>query len=250
MGKYMSKSESLQNSDFIAGRNPVEEALKSDRALNALFVTKGSKNGSLPKLIAIAKSRNIPVKEVDVRKLDAMSAGSVHQGVVASCAVHSYCTLEDILDSAKSKGEEPFIIILDGIEDPHNLGAIIRTAEACGAHGVVIPERRGVGLTGIVAKASAGAVEYVPVARVKNTAVAIETLKSAGVWIYGLDMDGEDYRQTDFSGAVGLVVGSEGRGISRLVKEKCDFIVSIPMRGNVNSLNASVAAGIVMYGVR
>ncbi|MBR0413623.1 MAG: 23S rRNA (guanosine(2251)-2'-O)-methyltransferase RlmB [Clostridia bacterium] len=235
--------------ELIIGRNPITEALKAGREFNQLFVARGERSGSIGRIIALAKDRGIPIKEVDAKKLDYMSGGGVHQGVAAFCAAHAYASLEDIFAAAEQKGEAPFIIICDEIEDPHNLGAIIRTADAVGAHGVVVPKRRAAALTGIVAKASAGALEYVKVARVTNLAAALEEMKKRNVWLYCLDMDGQDYRQVDYTGAVGLVVGSEGRGVSRLIKQTCDVTVSLPMKGKVNSLNASVAAAVLMYAV-
>ena len=239
--------EKSENKELIIGRNPITEALKSGRELNQLFVARGERSGSLGHIISLAKQNGVPVKEVDAKKLDYLSNGGVHQGVAAFCAAHAYSSLEEIFACAEAKGEAPFIIICDEIEDPHNLGAILRTADAVGAHGVVVPKRRSAALTGIVAKASAGAIEYVKVARVTNLAAAIEQMKSKNMWIYCSDMDGEDYRNIDFSGGIGLVVGSEGRGVSRLVKEKCDVVVSLPMKGRINSLNASVAAAVMMY---
>lgn len=239
--------EKNENKELIIGRNPITEALKSGRELNQLFVARGDRSGSIGHIVSMAKQQGIPIKEVDSKKLDYLSNGGVHQGVAAFCAAHSYSSLEQILEFAKSKGEEPFIIICDEIEDPHNLGAIIRTADAVGAHGVIVPKRRSAALTGVVAKSSAGAIEYVKVARVTNLAATIDELKSRNVWIYCSDMDGEDYRNVNFSGGVGLVVGSEGRGVSRLVKSKCDVVVSLPMKGRINSLNASVAAAVMMY---
>ena len=238
-----------EKSQLIIGRNPIYEALKVNRELNQLFVARGERGGSIEKIIALAKQNRIPVKEVDVKKLDYMSSGGVHQGVAAFCAAHAYSSVEQILDCAKEKGEPPFIIILDEIEDPHNLGAIIRTADAVGAHGVIIPERRSAALTGVVAKASAGALEYVKVARVTNLVSTIKQLKKEGVWIYCSDMDGTDYKKADFSGAAALVIGNEGKGVRPLVKENCDMVVSLPMKGKINSLNASVAAAVLMYAV-
>ncbi len=235
--------------ELIIGRNAVTEAVKSDREIDTLFVASGDRSGSIGIIIGKAREKGIVIKEVDRRKLDAMCGGGNHQGVAARAAAHKYAEIEDILALAREKGEDPFVIICDEIEDPHNLGAIIRTADACGAHGVIIPKRRGVSLTYAVGKVSAGAVEYVPVARVTNLPAAIEELKEKGFWIYGANMDGTPWDKQDYSGAVALVIGSEGRGISRLVKEKCDFIVSLPMKGKINSLNASVAAGILMYEV-
>ncbi len=235
--------------DLTVGRNAVLEALKSGRELDTLFVARGERGGSLGLIISQARDKEIVIKEVDKRKLDAMCGNSNHQGVAARAAAHKYAEVEDMFALAREKNEEPFIIICDEIEDPHNLGAIIRTADACGAHGVIIPKRRGVSLTYAVGKVSAGAVEYVPVARVSNLAQTIDELKGKGFWIYGADMDGKRWDEQDYSGAVALVIGSEGKGVSRLIKEKCDFIVSVPMRGKINSLNASVAAGILMYEV-
>lgn len=238
-----------EEQDLIIGRNACLEALKGGREIDTLFVAKGDRNGSIGVIIGTAREKGIVIKEVDRRKLDSMCGSANHQGVAARAAAHKYADIEDILALAKEKGEDPFVIICDEIEDPHNLGAIIRTADACGAHGVIIPKRRGVSLTYAVGKVSAGAVEYVPVARVSNLPSAIDDLKKKGFWIYGADMDGTPWDKQDYSGAVALVVGSEGKGISRLVKEKCDFIVSLPMKGKINSLNASVAAGILMYEV-
>ncbi len=240
----------MQNEEgIIIGRNAVAEALKSGREIDTLLVAKGERGGSIGKLIGQCRERGVAVKEVDVRKLDRMCEGANHQGIAAYAAAHEYSTVEDMLELAKQRGEAPFIVICDEIEDPHNLGAIIRTADACGAHGIIIPKRRGVALTYAVGKVSAGAIEYVPVARVPNLAAEIEELKKKGFWIYGADMGGTSWREQDYSGSVALVIGSEGRGISRLIKEKCDFIVSLPMKGKINSLNASVAAGILMYEV-
>ena len=238
-----------EGQDLIIGRNAVTEAVKGGREIDTLFIANGDRSGSIGMIMGLAREKGIVVKEVDRRKLDAMCGGGNHQGVAARAAAHKYAEVDDIIAAAKEKGEEPFVVICDEIEDPHNLGAIIRTADACGAHGVIIPKRRGVSLTYAVGKVSAGAVEYVPVARVTNLPSTIEELKSKGFWLYGADMDGTPWDKQDYSGAVALVVGSEGRGISRLVKEKCDFIVSLPMKGKINSLNASVAAGILMYEV-
>ena len=240
----------MQNEEgLIVGRNAVAEALKSGREIDTLLVAKGERGGSIGKIIGQCRDAGVTVKEIDVRKLEKICSGANHQGVAAYAAVHEYGTVEDMLKKAEEKGESPFIIICDEIEDPHNLGAIIRTADACGAHGVIIPKRRGVSLTYAVGKVSAGAVEYVTVARVPNLAAELENLKKKGFWVYGADMGGKPWNEQDYSGSVALVIGSEGRGLSRLVKEKCDFIVSLPMRGRINSLNASVAAGILMYKV-
>ena len=234
--------------DIIIGRNPVYEALKSKRPIINIMIAKG-KEGALAHIIALAKKQDIVIKEVDAKKLDYMTGSAVHQGVCAVCAVKEYSTVDDILKLAEEKGEAPFIIILDEIEDPHNLGAIIRTAECAGAHGVIVKKRHSAGLSFTVNKASAGALEYMPVARVTNISDTIDDLKEKGVWVYGADMNGEDYLKCDFSGAVALVIGNEGKGVSRLVRSKCDVIVSLPQKGKINSLNASVAAGILMYNV-
>lgn len=243
----MENNEKERREDCIAGRNAVMEALKSGRTLDSVLIARGDRQGSIAAIVARCKERGIPVKEADVRKLDAMAAN--HQGVIAMAACKEYVTLETLFEVSAERGEHPFFIVCDELEDPHNLGAILRTAEAAGAHGVIVPRRRSVGLTSTVYKASAGAVEYVPVARVANINDAVRELKERGVWVYGLDMDGEDWCATDMTGATALVVGSEGRGVSRLVRENCDFVLSLPMNGRVNSLNASVACGIVMYEV-
>lgn len=235
--------------DLIIGRNAVSEALRSGRAIDTLLVSKGERNGSIGRIIAECRDLGVVIKEVDRKRLDLMCGGAVHQGIAAYAASHEYATVDDIFALAEERGEKPFIIICDELEDPHNLGAVIRTAEATGVHGVIIPKRRNASLSYVVGKASAGAVEYVPVARVSNIAQTIDELKERGIWFYAADMDGEDWCSVNYDGGVGLVIGSEGRGISRLVKEKCDFTVSMPMKGKVNSLNASVAAGVLMYEV-
>ena len=238
-----------KENSLIIGRNAVSEALKSGRPIDTLFVAKGDKNGSVGQIIAKCSEKGIVIKQVERKKLDTMCDGAAHQGVAAYAAAHDYSSVDDIFALAESRGEQPFIIICDGIEDPHNLGAIIRSAEAGGAHGVIIPKRHSTSLNYTVGKASAGAVEYLPVARVANLPSEIDELKKRGVWIYSADMDGQDWCSVDYSGGVGLVIGSEGNGVSRLVKEKSDFTVSLPMKGKVNSLNASVAAGILIYEV-
>lgn len=245
----MEKETSEIRNDLIIGRNAVSEALRSGRAMDTLLVAKGEKNGSVGRIIAQCRDNSVVIKEVDRKKLDLICSGAAHQGVAAYAAVHEYASVEDIFRLAEERGEKPFLIICDELEDPHNLGAILRTAEATGVHGVIIPKRRNASLSYTVGKASAGAVEYVPVARVSNVAQTMDELKEKGVWFYGADMDGQSWCETDYDGAVGLVIGSEGKGISRLVKEKCDFIVSLPMKGKINSLNASVAAGVLMYEV-
>lgn len=238
-----------QRNDIIAGRNPVMEAIRSGRSIESILVAKGERSGSVVAIIAKAKQKNIPVKDVDSKKLDFLAKGVNHQGIVAQCAVKEYSTLEEIFALAEERGESPFIIVLDKIEDPHNLGAIIRTAECAGAHGVIIPERRSAGLSYTVEKTSAGALEYMPVVRVKNISAVLQKLKDKGIWVYGADMDGEHYKKVNFDGAVALVIGNEGNGISPLVAKDCDVIVSLPMKGKINSLNASVAAGILMYEI-
>ena len=243
----MSVSNNEPNSDVIAGRNPVSEAIRSNRPIDKIMVARGEKSGAVVGILAKAREKKIPVKEVDRQKLDYLSAGAPHQGIIAFAAVREYASVEDIFACAEQRGEPPFIVVLDEVEDPHNLGAIIRTAECAGVHGVIIPKRRSAGLSYTVGKASAGAVEYMNVARVTNIAVLLDELKSKGVWVFGADMNGEDYRKCDFSGPCAIVIGNEGKGISRLVREKCDVIVSLPMKGKINSLNASVAAGILMY---
>ncbi len=234
-------------SDIISGRNPVSEAVRSNRAIDKILVAKGEKSGAVVGILAKAKQKQIPIKEVDRTKLDFITGNTNHQGIVAFAAVKEYSTVEDIFEYAESLGEAPFIMVLDEVEDPHNLGAIIRTAECAGVHGVIIPKRRSASLSYTVGKASAGAVEYMRVARVTNIASLIDELKERNVWVYGADMDGTDYTECDFSGACAIVIGNEGKGISRLIREKCDVIVSLPMKGRINSLNASVAAGILMY---
>ena len=233
--------------DVIAGRNPVSEAIRSGRPIDKILVARGEKTGAVVGILAKAREKQIPVKEADRVKLDFLSGSAPHQGIIALAAAKEYSSVEDILAFAAEKGEPPFLIVLDELEDPHNLGAIIRTAECVGAHGVIIPKRRSVGLSYTVGKASAGAVEYMRVARVTNIANLLDDLKKQGVWIYGADMNGTDYTQCDMSGACALVIGNEGKGMARLVREKCDVIVSLPMKGHINSLNASVAAGILMY---
>lgn len=241
--------ENRINDNLVIGRNAVMELLKSDREVENVLVAKGEKEGSINRILALCKEKKIVVKNVDRRKLDFMAPGGNHQGVVANVPAHEYSSVDDILLFAESKGEAPFVIICDEIEDSHNLGAIIRTAEACGAHGIIIPKRRNVGLNFIVAKTSCGALEYMRVARVTNLADTIEDLKKKNIWVYCADMDGQRWDKTDFSGGAALVVGNEGSGVGRLVKEKCDVTVSLPMLGKVNSLNASVAAGILMYEI-
>lgn len=245
----MKNDNAQTNDNLVIGRNAVLELLKSDREIENVLVAKGEREGSINRIIALCKEKKIVIKNVDRKKLDFMCGGANHQGVAANVPAHEYSSIDDILAYAEEKGEAPFLIICDEIEDSHNLGAIIRTAEACGAHGIIIPKRRNVGLNFIVAKTSCGALEYMRVARVTNLASTIEELKKKNIWVYAADMDGQRWDKTDFSGGVALVVGNEGNGVGRLVKEKCDVIVSLPMLGKVNSLNASVAAGIIMYEI-
>ncbi len=241
--------EEIQNDNLIIGRNAVIELLKSGREIENILIAKGEREGSVNRILAMAREKGVVVKNVDRKKLDFMCANGNHQGVAANAPAHSYSTVDEILELAESRGEAPFLIICDEIEDSHNLGAIIRSAEACGAHGIIIPKRRNVGLNFIVAKTSCGALEYMKVARVSNLASTIEELKKKNIWIYCADMDGQPWCKTDFSGGCALVIGNEGKGVGRLIKEKCDVTVALPMRGKVNSLNASVAAGIIMYEI-
>lgn len=240
---------SNENQDKIEGRNPVMEALRAGREIDKILVKKGKPEGSVIPIIKKAKAMGIVVQEVEKAKLDAMSESDNHQGVIAFAATHEYATVADILKRAEDKGEEPFVLICDKITDPHNLGSIMRTANCVGANGIIIPKRNSVGLNSTVAKTSAGAVEYTPVAKVTNIARTIDELKDAGLWIAGADMDGEEMYSANLTGAIGLVIGSEGEGISRLVSEKCDFHVKIPMTGEITSLNASVAASVLMYEI-
>ncbi len=235
---------------YVSGRNPVMELLKSDKQVDKLYVLKGDLKGSINKIMGKAKDMGIVIQQVDKNKLDSMSEGNAHQGVVALVTGFEYSEVKDIIELAKSRNESPFVVILDGIEDTHNLGAIIRTAESAGVHGVIIPKRRAAMVNQTVYKASAGAVEYMKVAHVTNIVQAMEELKDKGLWIYGADMDSEsEYFNTELKGAIGLVIGSEGKGLSRLVKEKCDVLVKIPMTGKIGSLNASNAASILIYEV-
>lgn len=245
----MQGAENITNDNLIIGRNAVIELLKSGREVENVLIAKGEQEGSVNRIIAMCREKGIVIKNVDRKKLDFMCANANHQGVAANVPAHSYSSVDEILSFAQQRGEAPFIILCDEIEDSHNLGAIIRSAEACGAHGVIIPKRRNVGLNFIVAKTSCGALEYMKVARVSNLASTIDALKKKNIWVYCADMDGQPWCKTDFSGGCALVIGSEGRGVGRLIKEKCDVTVSLPMCGEVNSLNASVAAGIIMYEV-
>ena len=240
------EEESIPAEEYIlTGRNPIREALKQNRDLEKLLVQKGELSGSAREIVQIAKERKILVQTVEKSRLDEIARQ--HQGLIAFASAYQYAAVEEILQVAKERGEDPFIVLLDGITDPHNLGAIIRTAECAGAHGVIVPQHRSVGLTPAAVKASAGAVEYVKVARVANLNRTIEELKKKNIWIYAVTMNGKDYRQLSFKGGIGLVIGAEGDGISRLTEELCDDAVSLPMKGHLDSLNASVAAGIILY---
>lgn len=233
----------------IIGRNPVMEALKNDREMEKILVS-GSAEGSIVKIVAMARDKGIPVYQSDRNVLDRISAGSANQGVIAFASAYHYSSLEEVYAKAETAGEPPLVVILDNLEDPHNLGAIMRTAECAGAHGVIIPKRRSCGLTETVARASAGAVEYMPCVKVANIGQTIDRLKEDGFWIAACDMDGETYYRQDLRGKLAVVIGSEGAGISQLVKKKCDFVVSMPMKGQITSLNASNAAAILLYEVR
>jgi len=233
--------------NLLSGRNPIREALKSGRDIEKLLVARGELSGSAREIVQMAKERRIPVQEVDRTRLDAITLH--HQGMLAFASAHAYRTVQDMLDLAAERGEPTFLVVLDSITDPHNLGAIIRSAECVGAHGVIVQERRAVGLTPAAVKASAGAVEYLPVARVTNLTTTLLELKAKGIWIYAADRSGEDYAQADFSGPVALVIGAEGEGISRRVLDTCDKRVSLPIRGQIDSLNASVAAGVLLYAI-
>ena len=236
--------------EIIEGRNAVIEALRAGRAIDKIFIARGDVDKTLGHIASKAREKGIVVAECDRKKLDFMSQTHAHQGVIALCAVREYCSVDDIFAIAGERGEKPFLIVCDEISDPHNLGAIIRSAECAGAHGVIIPNRRSAGLTAIVDKASAGAAEHMAIARVPNIPSAIKELKERGLWVYGTAADGQSgLWDTDFTGSMALVIGSEGDGMGRLVRESCDFIVSLPMKGQVSSLNASAAAAIVMYEV-
>lgn len=243
----MQTNEKERGSNIICGRNPVLEAVRSGREIDRLLIAHGISGGSVTAIIAKCKAKGVLIKEISPQKLDYYCGGANHQGVAVMLASQEYSTVDDIISLADIRNEKPFIIICDGLEDPHNLGAVIRTAEATGVHGVIIPERRSASLNATVAKAACGALEYVPVARVTNIASTIDMLKDKGVWVFGADMDGEDYTKTDFDVPCAIVIGNEGRGIGTLTAKKCDKIISLPMLGKINSLNASVAAGILMY---
>ena len=244
------RNEMNKFEDQVEGRNAVIELLESDRDINKIFISDGEKHGSINKIIALAKEKKVIINEISRTKLNQMAQTENSQGVIAIVPPYNYCEVEDILEVAKTRNETPFIIILDGIEDPHNLGSIIRTAETAGVHGIIIPKRRAVSVNSTVAKVSAGAVEYMKIARVNNITDTIKYLKKNDVWICGTDMNtNKYYYEENFTGGIAIVIGSEGHGMSRLVKENCDFLVKIPMKGSITSLNASVSAGIVMYEV-
>ncbi|MDZ4562244.1 23S rRNA (guanosine(2251)-2'-O)-methyltransferase RlmB [Bacillus cereus] len=236
-------------SEYIIGRNPVIEALRSGRDINKIWIAEGAAKGQVQIVLALAKENKIILQHAPKKKLDQLVEGN-HQGVIAQVAAYQYAELEDLFKVAEKRNEDPFFLILDEIEDPHNLGSIMRTADATGAHGIIIPKRRAVGLTASVAKASTGAIEYIPVARVTNLSRTIDELKERGLWIAGTDAKGKtDYRNLDGTMPIGLVIGSEGKGMSRIIGEKCDFLITLPMVGKVTSLNASVAASLLMYEV-
>ena len=240
---------SEQNGEMIAGKNPVLEALRSGREINKLWIAEGVKKAGINELLDLARERGVLVQFVPKKKVDQLTDAN-HQGIVASVAAYKYAELDDLFNAASAKNEDPFFIILDELEDPHNLGSIMRTADAIGVHGIIIPKRRAVGLTAVVAKASTGAIEHVPVVRVTNLAQTVDELKERGVWIAGTDAKGSsDYRNMDATLPLAIIIGSEGRGMSRLLKDKCDFLYHLPMIGHVNSLNASVAAALLMYEV-
>ncbi len=240
------REESEIGNGAVIGRNAVRELLRSGRAVDKLLVQSGSREGALVPLVGEAIERGIPVVETERRKLDALSGGAPHQGVIALAAEKEYCSVEDILAIAAERGEKPLIVVADGISDPYNLGAVIRCAEGCGAHGLIIPKRHASGLTPVVSKASAGAIEHLAVAKVSNIASTVEKLKQEGVWIYAAEAGGSDFRKTDMDRAVAIVLGSEGEGVSEIVRKKCDYVVSIPMYGKVNSFNVSTAAAILL----
>ncbi len=246
---FKKEEEDNYNENLIEGRNPVLEALKSGRAIDVLFIQKGQVEGSIRQIIGIAKDKNILIKEVDKAKLDRITVTKHHQGVIASAALYKYYEIDDMLQLAKDKGEDPFIILLDEITDPQNLGSILRSCDGAGAHGVIIPKRRSAGLTPIIGKTSAGAVEHVMVSKVNNINQTISYLKDKGLWVAGAHTMGDTYYEKDLTGPVALVIGSEGKGLSRLVKESCDYLVNIPMKGKISSLNAAVSGAVLMFEI-
>jgi 23S rRNA (guanosine2251-2'-O)-methyltransferase len=248
--KNIVNNENEEREDIVIGRNAVIETLKGDRTIETLYISNNKLEGSINTIVSLAKEKRILIKEVDKRKLDSMCNGEVHQGVIAKVTPYKYSDVSDILDLAEKRGESPFIVILDEVEDPHNLGSIVRTAELFGVHGIIIPKRRSASVSATVYKSSVGAIEHVKIAKVTNLNATIEDLKQKGIWVYGADIRAEEYSyQVDFSGPCAVIIGNEGRGISKLTVQKCDKLIKIPMVGKINSLNASVAGGIIMYEV-
>lgn len=247
--KRKAEEEATAENTLIEGRNAVIEAFRSGNTIDKLFVLDGCKDGPVQTIVREARKHDVIISFVAKERLDQLSGTGHHQGVIAQAAAYGYSTVEDILEKAREKGEPPFLILLDGIEDPHNLGAIIRTANQAGAHGVIIPKRRAVGLTSTVARTSAGALNYTPVAKVTNLTTTIEQMKKEGIWFVCADMGGEEMYKLNLTGPIGLVVGNEGEGVSRLVRQSCDMTASIPMKGDIDSLNASVAAGVLAYEI-
>ncbi|AJG96847.1 RNA methyltransferase [Clostridium beijerinckii] len=250
VGNDKSTSAIEEREDIVIGRNAVIEALRGERTIETLYISNSKLEGSIKTIVGLAKENKILIKEVDKRKLDSMCGGEVHQGVIAKVTPYKYSEVSDILDLAEKRGEAPFIVILDEVEDPHNLGSIVRTAELFGVHGIILPKRRSASVSTTVYKSSVGAIEHVKIAKVTNLNSTIEELKEKGIWIYGADIRAEEYSyQVDFGGPCAVIIGNEGRGISKLTVEKCDKLIKIPMVGKINSLNASVAGGIIMYEV-
>ena len=247
--EHVERTETQEVVDFVFGRHAVVEALQTPDRVNRVFIQEGTSGRDAAKVIELAREKGIQVQTVPKTKIEDLVGNTVHQGLVASIAAYEYADLEDVFKKAEEKGEDPFIVILDGVEDPHNLGSILRTADATGVHGIIIPKRRSASLTATVAKASTGAIEHVPVVRVTNLTQTIEQLKARGVWVFGTDMNGTDYRKWNTSGPLAIVMGNEGKGVSRIVKESVDEMVTIPMVGHVQSLNASVASALMMYEV-
>ena len=247
--EHVERVETQEVVDFVFGRHAVVEALQTPDRVNRVFIQEGTSGRDAAKVIELAREKGIQVQTVPKTKIEDLVGNAVHQGLVASIAAYEYADLEDVFKKSEEKGEDPFIVILDGVEDPHNLGSILRTADATGVHGIIIPKRRSASLTATVAKASTGAIEHVPVVRVTNLTQTIEQLKARGVWVFGTDMNGTDYRKWNTSGPLAIVMGNEGKGVSRIVKESVDEMVTIPMVGHVQSLNASVASALMMYEV-
>ena len=247
--EHVERTETQEVVDFVFGRHAVVEALQTPDRVNRVFIQEGTSGRDAAKVIELAREKGIQVQTVPKTKIEDLVGNAVHQGLVASIAAYEYADLEDVFKKAEEKGEDPFIVILDGVEDPHNLGSILRSADATGVHGIIIPKRRSASLTATVAKASTGAIEHVPVVRVTNLTQTIEQLKARGIWVFGTDMNGTDYRKWNTSGPLAIVMGNEGKGVSRIVKESVDEMVSIPMVGHVQSLNASVASALMMYEV-